>query len=49
MTRRQLLANVDSRELTLWQAYLTADAIHQEERREQAKKEAELKQWVNEV
>lgn len=49
MTRRQLLANLDSRELTLWNAFLAADAQQQEEAREQAAKERELKKWVNEA
>lgn len=49
MTVRQLLGNLDSCELELWKAYLSADAQHQAEAREQAAKERELKQWVNEV
>jgi hypothetical protein len=49
MTVGQLLKGCSSVELTLWQAYLTEDARHQEERREAAQKEAELKRWVNEV
>jgi hypothetical protein len=47
MTVGQLKRNADSMELTLWGAYLAADAAEQEFRREQASKEAELTRYVN--
>lgn len=47
MTVAQLKRHADSRELTLWQAFFEADARLQDERRQEAQKEAELKRWVN--
>lgn len=47
MTRRHLLAECDSRELTLWQCYLGADAERIEQQRKEAEVEANLKRWVN--
>lgn len=46
MTVGQLLGACNSAELTLWQAFLEADATEQEYRRESAKKSAELEQYV---
>ncbi len=45
MTRKQLLTNADSRELTLWQYYLEADA----EEREFQRKVAEDKRRAQEL
>jgi hypothetical protein len=47
MTVDALLRSCSSRELTLWQSYFHEDAKQRDEQREQAQKEAELKQWVN--
>lgn len=49
MTVGQLLGNCSSVELSLWQAYLQADSEEREYQRELAQKEAEARQWVNEV
>ncbi len=46
MTVGQLLGACNSAELTLWQAFLQADAIEQEYRRESAKKSQELEAYV---
>jgi len=42
MTVRQLLAGADSRELTEWQAFLTAAARHQEAAIEQRQAERRI-------
>lgn len=47
MTRGQLLASADSKELTLWQLYLEADAEEREFQRKVAEDRAKAKSWAN--
>jgi len=49
MTRRQLLANLDSRELTLWQKFLTVDGEHRKEQLDEARGRNALASWVGDA